>query len=431
MSVRALDDRLAPYRVGRDGPFGLDEAIHLARRVECGATPARMAALAAAGLEGALDEVLSDAPASPAEAGLLAMGARIARRGDTDALAAAWLLRFLGERPWREHLALFWHDHFATSQDKVADLVAMEVQNRILLESGAGPFAALLERVAKDPAMLLWLDQAASTPLRPNENFARELFELFTLGRGHYAESDVLEAARALTGWSLRGGRFAWRPEAHDAGEKTILGERGAFDGDAVLAIAVAAPRRRRFIAEKLCRWFVREEIDEELGSGLAALMEEAGDVTAVFLRRLLASRLFFSEAARGALVRNPVQLAVGALRTLDARVATTELARRVADLGLALFRPPSVEGWRNGTAWLDSAGLVGRQNLGVLIAEGEDGPLRVRSRLEPETEGAAVFRAFLGRAPDEEDRRLLVAAHPDPRALVGALMQEPEAQLH
>ena len=194
----------------------------------------------------------------------------------------AWWLQLMatGPRPLQEKMTLFWHGHFATSMEKVRDAYLMWRQNALFRRLATGNWSQMLIDVAKDPAMLIWLDQAQSRKEHPNENFAREVMELFTLGEGHYAERDITEAARALTGWSYDRATqdFIARPMAHDRGSKTIFGQTGFFNGEDFLKMVVAQPQAARFITAKLWNFFAGEWPSEELVTGLAATFRSGGD---------------------------------------------------------------------------------------------------------------------------------------------------------
>jgi uncharacterized protein (DUF1800 family) len=287
-----------------------------------------------------------------------------------EGLQSWWIELILeGGDPLGERLTLFWHDHFATSNDKVADVRAMHAQVQLLRERGGGDFRALLHAVARDPAMLIWLDGDRNRKGHPNENFAREVLELFALGIGHYGEDDVLEAARAFTGWGTRGRAFAWRPEHHDGGEKRVLGARGDFDGDAVLDVILASPDCPRHVARALLAEFVVAGFDEAHVQALAdELVTREWSVRAT-LELLLASRLFFAPEARHARIAGPVELAAITLRGLDARVPAREVARACSRMGQSLYRPPSVKGWDGGRAWIHAGTWIARHELLAKLA--------------------------------------------------------------
>ena len=290
----------------------------------------------------------------------------------------AWWLRemLLTPSPLTERMTLFWHNHFATSQQKVRSTQLMYRQNVLLRREALGNFATLLHEVGKDPAMLIYLDNAGSRRQAPNENFAREVMELFTLGEGNYGERDVKEAARAFTGWSLERdtGTFIDRRAWHDYGDKTILGKTGRLDGDDVLDILLARPEAAQFIAAKVWREFVSPNPEPREVKRWAAVFREARYEVKPLLRVALTSNAFWSTDHRAALIKSPVDLVVGTLRTFD--IHPFDLRPAVfacAALGQNPFSPPNVKGWPGGQAWINSATLLGRKQWIDRLFRGSD----------------------------------------------------------
>ncbi|QGZ54735.1 DUF1800 domain-containing protein [Paraburkholderia acidiphila] len=285
-----------------------------------------------------------------------------------DELRAWWLREMLvTPSPLTERMTLFWHNHFTSGQDKVGEPQLMSAQNVLLRRDALGSFASMLHAVAKDPAMLLYLDGASNRKGRPNENFAREVMELFTLGEGQYSQRDVAEAARAYTGWSLDPDTqaFVWRPDLHDAGEKTVLGRSGAFDGDQVLDILLAQPQTARYVSGKLWREFISATADEAQLTRVADRFRASGYDVGVALRALLATPAFWDERNRGVLVSSPVEFIVGTMRRFDVAYGDTlPFARRSAALGENLFYPPNVKGWPGGASWINSSTLLARKQF-------------------------------------------------------------------
>jgi uncharacterized protein (DUF1800 family) len=290
----------------------------------------------------------------------------------------AWWLREMRESPspLTERLTLFWHNHFVSSQEKVRSPTLMYRQNVLLRRHAAGSFAKLLHAVARDPAMVVYLDNARNRKGAPNENFARELMELFTLGEGHYAEADVKEAARAFTGWGVdrRTGAFEFRPGQHDDGIKTVLGRSGRLDGDDVVDRLLAHPATAEFVVRKLWREFVSPDSQAAEVSRIAAAFRTSGYEIRVALRALLLSDAFWAPANRGVLVRSPVELVVGTLGTFEATVPDyAPFALLVARLGQNLFAPPSVKGWPGGETWIDATTLLQRKQFLLALFRGQD----------------------------------------------------------
>jgi hypothetical protein len=291
-----------------------------------------------------------------------------ASRLETHRLAYWWADRMLNsEWPLQEKIALFWHGHFAVNETKTRDYRKMLRQLEIFHKHGTGNFRTLLVEVSRDPAMLAFLDAGNNVKGAPNENFAREIMELFTMGVGNYSEQDIREAARAFTGWNFVDLDFVVDPEEHDAGTKTVLGKTGNFDGVEVIDIILAESATADFIAAKLYRYFVRDEIDAERRAALGALLREGGYEIEHFLRTLFRSRDFYSEASLHTQIKSPVQLAIGTYRKLGLRAVpgVPDFNDVTAELGQQLFRPPTVAGWAYGRSWMTPGLLMARGNFG------------------------------------------------------------------
>jgi uncharacterized protein (DUF1800 family) len=285
-----------------------------------------------------------------------------------DALRAAWVDEMVATpSPLTERMTLFWHGHFTSGQDKVPYPQTMAAQNALLRRDALGHFGAMLHDVAKDPAMLQYLDGASNRKGRPNENFAREVMELFTLGEGHYTQRDVTEAARALTGWSVDPDtlRFVPRPDWHDPGDKTILGVTGPFDGDGFLDLLLARPETAPFIAGKLWREFVSDTPDPAELTTVAARFRDSGYDIRAALAALWSTDAFWDARNRGVLVKSPVEFVVGTVRTFDVGYGDPAmLVNTVRALGQNLFEPPNVKGWPGGATWINSTTLLARKQF-------------------------------------------------------------------
>ncbi len=291
------------------------------------------------------------------------------RRNRMVASLAGWWAQEMASTPspLTERMTMFWHNHFVSSDDKVREPVLLYRQNVLLRANALGNFAALLHDVSKDPAMLIYLDGAGSRKGRPNENFAREVMELFTLGEGHYTEQDVREAARAYTGWSIDRSTmtYVWRANFHDAGMKTVLNRTGEFDGDQMLDILLARPQTAIFITGKLWREFVSPTPDPAQVARIAGIFRASGyDIRAV-LRALLLTPAFWDARTRGTLVKSPSEFVTDTVRAFDVGYDDPQmLARQMRVLGQDLFRPPNVKGWPGGDAWIDSSTLLARKQF-------------------------------------------------------------------
>jgi uncharacterized protein (DUF1800 family) len=295
---------------------------------------------------------------------------------DPARLRAWWVYRVLfGPDPLGERLTLLWHNHFATSNLKVDDLAAMRRQNDVFRLHARAPFATLLEAAVHDPALLIWLDAPANRKGHPNENLARELMELFTLGIGHYTEDDVKEAARALTGWTVADGAFRNVAARHDDEPKVILGSHGRISGSDLLAILLDHPATADRLTRRLCGLFFGEgalsdDAIAALAADLCAHHLDLGGAVATILR----SRAFFAAANLRSQVVDPVAFAVApvrALELLDPPPSTLVLADFAARLGQDLFYPPNVGGRPGGRAWLSTRAIVDRANYAAALVGG------------------------------------------------------------
>jgi uncharacterized protein (DUF1800 family) len=287
-----------------------------------------------------------------------------------DELRGWWVREMVTTRsPLTERMTLFWHDHFPSGEDKVHYPQLMFRQNALLRRDSLGNFGDLLHAVSKDPAMLQYLDGAGSRKGRPNENFGREVMELFTLGEGHYSQRDVTEAARAYTGWTLDPNTLAYQfnPKIHDDGDKTVLGQMGAFDGDQVLDILLAQPETATFITTELWREFISETPDPAQIAPIAERFRASHYDIKTALRGLFLSDAFWDERNRGVLVKSPAEFVVGAVREFDIGYAdqdATALAVQVRNFGENLFYPPNVKGWPGGENWINSSTLLARKQF-------------------------------------------------------------------
>ncbi|MFO0999210.1 MAG: DUF1800 domain-containing protein [Planctomycetaceae bacterium] len=309
--------------------------------------------------------------------------------GNVQQLSAWWAYRMLSTNTQlKEKTTLFWHGHFATGADKVTDPALMRSQNELLRSFAFGDFSKLLLEISRDPAMLIYLDSATNRKAHPNENYAREIMELFCLGEGQYTEHDIRELARCFTGWEIRRGEFRFNRYQHDTGTKSILGQKGEFGGEDGVRIVLEQKSAPEFIVSKLIRFFVMDEPtpDGALIAPLAQLMRDSGLLIRPVLKRILTSNLFFSEHSVGRKLKSPVELAIGLLRCLEGSTNSFELASAMQTLGQGLLYPPSVKGWDGGRSWINSSTLLGRSNLVRLLMTNEKtrfGKLSLRDYLE------------------------------------------------
>lgn len=414
-----------PFEPGRDGAWDLSAAAHLFRRAGFGADRDQLEAAVSVSPTEAVDQLLSAAEPGDFQTEMSVLASSAIAGGNVQPLSAWWLYRMLAT-PCQllEKLTLFWHGHFATGADKVTDPALMLAQNQLLRRLACGRFEELVQEVSRDPAMLLYLDAASSRKAHPNENYARELMELFCLGEGRYTEQDIREIARCFTGWEVRRGEYRFNRYQHDSGEKQFLGKAGVFGGEDAVRIVLEQPSAPEFLTEKLLRFFVMDEPTDPtvLCAPLARQFRDSGLELRPLLRTMLTSRLFFAPESRGRRVRSPVELAIGLLRCLNGSTNTVALATTLQQLGQGLFYPPSVKGWDGGRTWINSSTLLGRSNLVRALLSG------------PGTRfGRTSLREYLAarnlRTPEqilEELQLLLFAVPPPPAALesIAALLR-------
>lgn len=405
-------DNLEPISASQ---WNADAAAHLLERAGFGGTPEEIAALATLGPQQAVGQLVNYDPANPQlppfeHSGIFdegldpfppsrpattelartngeALGIKVKPGGnrplqpivnkffywlrasslETNRVAYWWADRMVAtEQPLQEKLALFWHGHFAVNEGKVRDYRKLLQQLELFHAHGNGSFRDLMIAVAQDPAMLAFLDAGVNVKGAPNENFAREIMELFTMGVGNYSEQDIREAARAFTGWNFDGLEFVVNEDQHDAGEKQFLGQHGNFDGIEVIDIIMDQPVTAEYMAAKLYRFFVRQQISPALQAELGNVLRDADYDVASFLETLFLSRDFYSPASVGTHIKSPVELAVSTYRKLglDDAPGVPDFNRATGALGQTLLRPPTVAGWGEGQSWITPGLLLERGNF-------------------------------------------------------------------
>jgi uncharacterized protein (DUF1800 family) len=402
---------LEPYA----GRFASRHAAHLLRRAGFGGSEAEVARLAALGMNGAVDSLLH--PSGPdADFAAYPETALLYDRAKARQTAQLWWLdRMLRtNRPLAEKMTLFWHGHFATSVQKVQPSLMVQ-QIDLFRTLGLGRFPALLSAVTRDPAMLIWLDNRANAKAHPNENYAREVMELFALGLGNYTEDDVKEAARAFTGWTLdKNQQAAFAAARHDDGSKTVLGKTGNFGADDVVAIIVAQPVHQRFVARKLLEFFVYSDPEPELIEAAARVYALSGFDLARTVGTILRSNVFYSARAYRALPKSPVELAIGTLRYAGVQTVPPNVIYQLARMGQEPLNPPSVKGWDGGPAWINTSTLLARFNfVNALLAQTAPGKNGMPAVAAPNL------------APDAFVRRCGMDASKVAAAIVGGAVQD------
>lgn len=469
-SRRAREAALSPID---PGAFGVAEARHLLLRAGFGGSLDQIRLIADWGPERAVDYLLDPKAADPSfdamptgfDAEIMSVPSpdqlrayrQAAARGDEDALAAIramrqerqrqdrrqvreiqrwWITRMI-ESPASlgEKMTLFWHGHFATSYRTIENSWHMLLQNHLFRAHALGSFAELMHGIIRDPAMLAYLDNTNSRRASPNENLARELMELFSLGVGNYTERDIREGARALTGYTFEGNAFVFDPRRHDSGTKRILGVQGALDGDGFVRAILAQRSCASFIAAKLYAFFVAplpegwDDPRRSTAPEARAVVDAMADrlrreryVVGAVLRELFLSKHFYADEVRGAQIKSPAELVVGTVRQLRTPARDVALLIDAMDrMGQHVFYPPSVAGWSGGRYWINTATLFTRQNAAAYLLTGrvptgraaasrvEFDPREVmtwlvRERPEAGTDaramGEQLLRFMLGRVP-------------------------------
>ena len=286
---------------------------------------------------------------------------------ETNRVAYWWADRMVATNtPLQEKMALFWHGHFAINESKVRDYRKLLVELELFQEMGTGSFRDLMVAVAQDPAMLSFLDAGVNVKGASNENFAREIMELFTMGVGNYSETDIREAARAFTGWNYVDLEFVINTEQHDADTKTFLGRAGDFDGVDIIDIIMEQPVTAEYIAGKIYRYYVRDELSKELQTELGNVFREADYKVAALLKTIFLSKDFYNAESVGVHIKSPVELAVSTYRKLGLNYVpgVPDFNGATGALGQTLFRPPTVAGWAGGRSWITPGLLLERGNF-------------------------------------------------------------------
>lgn len=430
------------YKPDSSQPWNLARVVHLHRRIAFGATIAEQQRDLVEGPQAAVTRLLErtarqDTPAAFDELANV-IGNAAADSPNPDRLKAWWLYRCLfTPDPLQERLTLMWHNHFATSNLKVGNLYQMKQQNETLRKHARAKFGDMLHAMLRDPALLVWLDAPSNRKGHPNENLARELMELFTLGVGNYTETDVKEVARSLTGWTVRKGRFEDRTDQHDDGEKTILGQTSSFNTKHIVDLLLKQSAVSKRLAWRLTSEFFGEGVVcDEAEAELAALLRDNALNIGETVETMLRSRLFFSDANINSRICDPVSFLIGPLRTLGITSpppSTLLLADWLRRMGQDLFYPPNVGGWNGGRSWLSTRTVIARTNYAAALVKGQ---LRSPSQAPQLTDLCAAkadrlttaefLATSLGIRSDD-----FTPTNDSPEDIVVSLMTRPEAHLH
>src|SRR5581483_9658550 len=340
---------------------------HLLRRAGFGASPAELDQYVALGYQGTLDRLLNFEQVPDSYPDYTPTDLDPKGRPKLEELQLWWVNRLLTTpRPLQEKMTLFWHGHFATADSKVHDAVWMYNQNQLFRQSALGSFSTLLSGVSKDPAMMFWLDSQTNRKGSPNENYAREVMELFTMGIGNYTEQDVKEGARALTGWALgrASGTSRFVAQRFDNGVKNYLGHSGNLGLDDVVGILSASPNTANFLATKLARFFISDSPDPATVAAIAGTFSSAnGDMRQV-MRTVLTSPAFQDPGSFMNKITSPVEYVITNMRLLGITSADKAVLQGLRTMGQELFNPPNVAGWPGGRSWLNTDTIFARLNF-------------------------------------------------------------------
>lgn len=341
---------------------------HLLRRAGFGATSDEMKYYAALGYRGTVEDLLAPDKVDnkPLDSLLDQDEFDFTNMGDA---RRWWITRMaFTKRPLEEKMTLFWHGHFATSNQKVGNSYLMYQQNELFRQKALGKFGDLLLAVSKDPAMIIWLDNNLNRKGKPNENYAREVMELFTVGIGNYTEQDIKEAARAFTGWHAPNG-FYFNKKAHDSGEKTVLGLKGNLNGDDIVNHLAKQDATATLLARKMIAFFCMDNPNDRM-------VDEVGDAYLTndqsikpMLRTIFLHKMFRSDESYHAKIKSPAELVVGTLKSLNVQKLDGDLPNVLSRMGQNLFEPPSVKGWDGGLAWVATDTMMERFNFAERIS--------------------------------------------------------------
>lgn len=365
----------SPFKPTKSRPWDFQAVAHLHRRAGFSATRERIT-IDVKKSPGELVDSLLEVKDQAFEDQLKIIGRTILASREPKNLSAYWLYRMLfSPRQLLEKTTLFWHGHFATSAAKVTEARLMLSQNEMLRQNAFGSFETMVKAISRDPAMLIYLDSTDNRRTHPNENYSRELMELFCLGLGNYSEKDIQEIARCFTGWEMTKNRFRFNDYQHDKGVKKFLGASGNFGGEQAVKIVLKQPACARFIARKLTHFFVIDEpvVSDEFIEPLAETIRKSNYQIKPVLKQILSSNFFFSHEAIGRKIKSPIEFTIGFLRQTSASVSLYELANRLEELGQIPFYPPNVKGWIGGRNWINSSTVLSRANSIKQILESEE----------------------------------------------------------
>ena len=362
---------------------------HLLRRAGFGASKDDLARFRGMGLQGTIDyllgfDVLDD---TTLEARLAAQTMDTTKRQD---VTHWWLQRMAySTRPLQEKMTLFWHGILTSSYAATNNTPAMFEQNEMFRRMGMGRYSEMLKAVSRDEAMLIYLDSRTNRKSAPNENYSRELMELFTLGIGNYSEEDVREAARSYTGWQVRKSKFKYNKNQHDNGYKRFLGQSGTWDGDDVVDIIMQQPAAAEYIVRRLWEFFAYADPEPAVLARLVTVFVDNQTEIRPVVQAIFESDEFYSTKAFRGLIKEPAELAASTVRTLSIDTTFNTLRTGIEGMGQILLEPPDVAGWPGGAAWINSTTLLGRVNQANTVANGRSASLRFDPEKLAESVGA------------------------------------------
>ncbi len=349
----------------------------LLRRAGFDARPDEFERYLQLGLEATLQELLHPEGVGEEFDGLLdSLQGHLLDLQNIEDVQTWWLYRMVRtRRPLLEKLTLFWHGHFAVANYKVQNPLAMHRHVELLRAKAFGSYRDMLLAVSRDPAMLIWLDGNTNRRVAPNENYGREVLELYTLGIGNYSEADVQSAARAFTGWNLRSGEFYFDPNQHDGSPKTFLGQTSAFDGGDVIDVLVRHPATADRICRRLFSFFAYSDPEPEALRPLVSIYLEQGYEIGRVVEAILRSDAFYSERSRYEHIKSPVEYVVSSVRKLGAQARERSLIQALRGMGQEILNPPNVAGWAGGRAWVNPSTLLERFNFAARLATARGEP--------------------------------------------------------
>jgi uncharacterized protein (DUF1800 family) len=389
-SLDTVDPKTAwlPWQPSPKDPWNLKWAGHLYRRAAFGAPLRKLRFAVDQGLEATVNDLMGGDETADGEfrasekAVVKELEEKEKNQNAAPEILQSWWIRLLFKNghPLREKMTLFWHNHFVSSIAKVQKGIAMFNQNRTLRAFALKNFGKMLRATAKDAAMLIYLDSNSNVKGKPNENYAREVMELFSLGVGNYSEKDIQEAARAFTGWHVDKNLvdFFFDKDQHDFGPKKVLGREGNLDGGDVLNVLLEQPCCATFLIRKMYRYFISEtaEPSDALIEPLAERYRKSSYDTGDLVKTMLLSRHFFSEHAYHQRIKSPVEFVFGVSEALKQkeswRPPESPLVGMLEAMGQTVLAPPNVKGWPGGKAWLNTSTMLARHNFAQMAAAGQ-----------------------------------------------------------